>query len=67
MKNVLIVSRVDAIVTHDNMGKIYKNVLSPIVSNQPFIGGGIDSSPYSFTNNNRLEVTIVGNLSRLEL
>ncbi|MBM7697743.1 diacylglycerol/lipid kinase family protein [Kurthia huakuii] len=67
MKEVLTFKPFDVTVTHGATCKVYKNVWITTVSNQPFIGGGMKISPHSITNDGRLELTIVENLSRLKL
>lgn len=48
--------------------KIYKfdRVWLATISNQPYFGGGMKISPSSSTNDGKLEVTIVHNLSRIK-
>lgn len=52
---------------HNEMREVFNEVWFASVSNQPFFGGGMNLSPVSNTQDGKLEVTVVSNLSKWKL
>lgn len=57
----------DVVVEYEGKKQLHKGVWVTTVSNQPFIGGGMKISPHSMSNDGRLELTIVENISALKI
>ena len=53
--------------THNEKREVFNEVWFATVSNQPFFGGGMNLSPVSNTQDGKLEVTVVSNLSKWKL
>lgn len=51
----------------DGEQQIYNDVWLVTISNQPYFGGGMKISPHSKTDDGKLEMTIVHNISRLKV
>lgn len=52
---------------HNGKREVFNDVWFATVSNQPFFGGGMNLSPTSNTQDGKLEVTVVSNLSKWKL
>ena len=52
---------------HNGKREVFNNVWFATVSNQPFFGGGMNLSPTSNTQDGKLEVTVVSDLSKWKL
>lgn len=57
----------DVVVEYEGKKELHKDVWVTTVSNQPFIGGGMKISPHSVSDDGRLELTIVENISALKI
>lgn len=52
---------------HNGKREVFNDVWFATVSNQPFFGGGMNLSPVSNTQDGKIEVTVVSNLSKWKL
>lgn len=64
---ILRFKRFDAVIEVEGKSYDFSQVWFIVICNQPFFGGGMKISPQSITSDNRFELTVVHNLSRLKL